>query len=374
MSFASETTTDQGSLSDVVHEGTSSRASATSSSGASCQQDGDLGGDGSESESYVEVEQLGDDGGSAPPGFPSLTTPTVLTSPAPSPPCNGNVVRHVTKRTLITLHQRSVLEEYYRNGMTSASQQLAEVHELVAAKTGLDITVVRRRRVIMESVDREHQQPMEVKPHQQPVEIKEDPTEVRYVLTQKGGQALLYGGHCFYKVRDGENRKTFWRCSKYRTESCEVRVTTLEDQVVGIRGQHKHPAENNSDRIRASSETQLNWIRNRRRPNAAKMAEKLAEKIAPYTIAATSSLPSQLPTLIHSNPTSLPTLTTFPHPMVVTTTNHHHNLATPGLIRVTDTAPHIPVIPFGSHLTGPEAKRICLDHNIHHSKLSLFSL
>lgn len=89
-----------------------------------------------------------------------------------------------------------------------------------------------------------------------PVEVKEDPTEVRYVLTQKGGQALLYGGHCFYKVRDGENRKTFWRCSKYRTESCEVRVTTLDNQVVGVRGQHKHPAENNSDRIRVSSEAQ----------------------------------------------------------------------------------------------------------------------
>lgn len=118
----------------------------------------------------------------------------------------------------------------------------------------------------MESVDQEQQQSMSVEMKQQqqqqqqqsvPVEVKEDPTEVRYVLTQKGGQALLYGGHCFYKVRDGENRKTFWRCSKYRTESCEVRVTTLEDQVVGIRGQHKHPAENNSDRIRASSETQL---------------------------------------------------------------------------------------------------------------------
>ena len=118
----------------------------------------------------------------------------------------------------------------------------------------------------MESVDQERQ-PMtvEIKPQQQQqqqqqqmqAEVKEDPTEVRYVLTQKGGQALLYGGHCFYKVRDGENRKTFWRCSKYRTESCEVRVTTLEDQVVGVRGQHRHPAENNSDRIRASSETQL---------------------------------------------------------------------------------------------------------------------
>ena len=95
---------------------------------------------------------------------------------------------------------------------------------------------------------------LEIKPQPQPlsVEVKEDPTKVQYVLTQKGGQALLYGGHCFYKVRDGENRKTFWRCSKYRTESCEVRVTTLEDQVVGIRGQHKHPAENNSDRIRTS--------------------------------------------------------------------------------------------------------------------------
>lgn len=81
-------------------------------------------------------------------------------------------------------------------------------------------------------------------------------TDVRYVLTQKGGQALLYLGHCFYKVRDGENRKTFWRCSKYRTESCEVRVTTHEDQVVSIRGQHNHPAESNPDRIRASSDMQ----------------------------------------------------------------------------------------------------------------------
>ena len=138
MSYASETTAEPGSvsnLSDAVHGGNSSGGSAASSSGGS-QQDGDLGGDGSESESYVEVEQLGDDGASGAAGFASA-------SPALSPPCSNKVVRHVTKRTLITLHQRSVLEEYYRNGMTSASQQLSELHEIVAAKTGLDIVVVR---------------------------------------------------------------------------------------------------------------------------------------------------------------------------------------------------------------------------------------
>lgn len=132
MSFVAETG-DGGSvssLSDTAHEVHSSRTSASS------HQDGDLG-EGSESESYVEVEQLGEDPGPGPANFSNLTS---VTSPAPSPSCN---TRHITKRTLITLHQRSVLEEYYRNGMTSASQQLTEVHEIVAEKTGLDLAVVR---------------------------------------------------------------------------------------------------------------------------------------------------------------------------------------------------------------------------------------
>ena len=134
MSFVAETM-DGGSLSslsDTAHEGHSSHASASSS-----HQDADLG-EGSESESYVEVEHLGED---AMPGPANFAT-AAATSPARSPPpCN--TVRHVTRRTLITLHQRSVLEEYYRNGMTSASQQLTEVHEAVAEKTGLDLSVVR---------------------------------------------------------------------------------------------------------------------------------------------------------------------------------------------------------------------------------------
>lgn len=67
-----------------------------------------------------------------------------------------------------------------------------------------------------------------------------------------------------------------------------------------------------------------NWIRNRRRPNAAKMAEKMAEKIAAYGIPVTSSLPTtHVPSL-----TSLTPIPTLPHTVVVTATNHHH--MTPG--------------------------------------------
>ena len=130
------------SMSDSpAQDGANSGHGSSRTSASSLQQDGDLGDAGSESESYVEVEQLGEDVMPGPANFAAALT--TVTSPARTSPPPCNVVRHVTKRTLITLHQRSVLEEYYRNGMTSASQQLAEIHEQVAGKTGLDLSVVR---------------------------------------------------------------------------------------------------------------------------------------------------------------------------------------------------------------------------------------
>ena len=92
-------------------------------------------GEGSESESYVEVEQLGDDSA---PGTANFAPVPAAASPPPA-----SVVRHITKRTLITIQQRSILEEFYRNGMSSASQQLTHMHETAAERTGLDISVVR---------------------------------------------------------------------------------------------------------------------------------------------------------------------------------------------------------------------------------------
>lgn len=139
MSFvaAAESGGEGGSVSSDAGRDCSSRGgSAGGSTSGGSQKDDDLG---VEEESDVEVEQLGDDGAPETPNFATASCPTS----ASLSPIGGNVVRHVTKRTLITMHQRTVLEEYYRNGMTSASQQLAGVHEIVAAKTGLDVNVVR---------------------------------------------------------------------------------------------------------------------------------------------------------------------------------------------------------------------------------------
>ena len=124
-----EETGDAGSTSSpngLAHEAPSSRTSS--------QQDADPG-EGSESESYVEVEHLGDDSAPGPANF--ATVPAATSSPPSS------VVRHITKRTLITIQQRSILEEFYRNGMSSASLQLAHMHDAAAERTGLDLSVVR---------------------------------------------------------------------------------------------------------------------------------------------------------------------------------------------------------------------------------------
>ncbi len=60
---------------------------------------------------------------------------------------DNNPLTHITfdvrKRTLIMLWQRTILEDYYRNGMTSASMQLHSLHQAAAEKTGLDHTVVK---------------------------------------------------------------------------------------------------------------------------------------------------------------------------------------------------------------------------------------
>jgi hypothetical protein len=55
----------------------------------------------------------------------------------------SNITFDVRKRTLIMLWQRTILEEYYRAGMTSASMQLHSLHQEAAEKTGLDNSVVK---------------------------------------------------------------------------------------------------------------------------------------------------------------------------------------------------------------------------------------
>ena len=49
------------------------------------------------------------------------------------------------KRTVILPHQRKVLEEFYRTGMTSASYNLHHLHEAAADQTGLELYVIKVR-------------------------------------------------------------------------------------------------------------------------------------------------------------------------------------------------------------------------------------
>ena len=65
----------------------------------------------------------------------------------------------------------------------------------------------------------------------------------KFVLTQKGGQALMHAGYVYLKIREGDNGKAFWRCSKHRIETCEARVTSIGNSIESIRGTHNHPPE-----------------------------------------------------------------------------------------------------------------------------------
>lgn len=68
-------------------------------------------------------------------------------SPGAGGPANlaqsSSNIRHISKRTVITRHQKVILEEFYRCGMTSASLQVHHLHVAASEKTGLDINVVK---------------------------------------------------------------------------------------------------------------------------------------------------------------------------------------------------------------------------------------
>ena len=62
----------------------------------------------------------------------------------------------------------------------------------------------------------------------------------KYAYTRRGGLALLWNGYFHYKVRGEHTGRVFWRCVK---SSCKVRLSTVNDKIVGCRGEHDHPTE-----------------------------------------------------------------------------------------------------------------------------------
>ena len=55
----------------------------------------------------------------------------------------GTLARSITRRTTITVQQKAILEEFFQNGMTSASMSLNHMHVAASEKTGLDQNVIK---------------------------------------------------------------------------------------------------------------------------------------------------------------------------------------------------------------------------------------
>lgn len=94
------------------------------------------GGESSDGEGDVEIEHIGDEGVQSQ-HVDGYGHSHQIHSP------NIPVTFDVRKRTLISMWQRSILEELYKNGMTSASLQLGHLHATAVERTGLDIVVVK---------------------------------------------------------------------------------------------------------------------------------------------------------------------------------------------------------------------------------------
>ena len=97
-----------------------------------------------ESDAVVDAEQLGDPSDLGGQGSSSQVFSSgggIFSSNS-----NGRVqlyTRVQGKRTVILPHQRKILEEFYRTGMTSASYNLHHLHEAAADQTGLEIYVIK---------------------------------------------------------------------------------------------------------------------------------------------------------------------------------------------------------------------------------------
>ncbi len=111
------------------------------------------GGESSDGEGDVEIENYEAGGGTLvgadAEGSPQRISSASYTIDYGSGPAGVNaaltpaVIRHISKRTIISRQQKMVLEEFYRCGMNSASLQVHHLHVAASEKTGLDINVVK---------------------------------------------------------------------------------------------------------------------------------------------------------------------------------------------------------------------------------------
>ena len=56
----------------------------------------------------------------------------------------------------------------------------------------------------------------------------------------------MHDGYAFYKVRNGENGRAFWRCVK---STCRARISTVDNTIDSIRNEHNHITEDEENKV-----------------------------------------------------------------------------------------------------------------------------
>ena len=60
-----------------------------------------------------------------------------------------------------------------------------------------------------------------------------------FVKTHRGGMALHYEGHKYFKIQEGRDGLLFWKCSLHKT-GCMAKATSEGTSVI-VRQEHNHP-------------------------------------------------------------------------------------------------------------------------------------
>lgn len=71
-----------------------------------------------------------------------------------------------------------------------------------------------------------------------------------YVAGQRGKPKLVVEGNSFFRTK-GDGKRTYWSCSKYKSQNCKCKVITTENSMV-IKftfRHHTHPPERLPDEI-----------------------------------------------------------------------------------------------------------------------------
>lgn len=66
---------------------------------------------------------------------------------------------------------------------------------------------------------------------------------LKFVTSEKGKPKLLFDGHLYYKDKEVDVNKIYWKCENYRKVKCVARLVSEGDHIIKKSGDHNHVAD-----------------------------------------------------------------------------------------------------------------------------------